>query len=1156
MKLFRIAILSLFVLFVLTALMLESKPGKWLVQKGLIYALKRSGYPIEVGSLSGNLPQQMDLQNVRIRGIDGYDISIQTMHVKLALLPLLGLEVRIQQLEADQIRFEPATLTGSGQEQRGKPPFARLPMSVSIRSMRLAHVQWPQAPELEIRGEGAVRRRGSAYIDIDVKRYDMPEATLNLIATRSRFGKYDLSADFDAPTLSALKPWIDEQTVDGAVRLRATAKGTLDEFTGAISGRFQGAHRAELPLLQREWSFKTRILKQKHQPMRFPRMRASTRGMKLQGSAELDETMHLSKAQWQLRSELQLLELPLKASGPLFAKGEINRNTEGLYASAQWSSEHLIIERLSLQQVSGSIDGLLGERSFVGKAEANAALFGQRWSFASPIVYRKEAPVMFEKVHLESPLLRAHGDLSLRNDDIWVGTVIADEMNLQLLSLWDQRLKIFGFASGKCLLQASETEPPVQEIRLDWNASQPHFDKLYAYQAKVSGHWRAKEMNHLLFELMGARYGRFTFDSALFETTGETEQRPARLALVGNLKTPLELNLEGFWQQQNSGFALTLDSAQGTIFHHDMQLLQPSHLEYHHSKISWDRLYLSFGNGLVDVSLEHENEQTAANLHLQNIPLDILSFNPLETRVSGSFNADVQFQQRGNATEGQAQISLRNGHIQSEGAEPLVAEGTLDARLQNDRLHLKTNLEVPQSASLTMDLQMPFAVVGWPPRVKVSEEAPIFGALLAQGQVEDLLDFFNLGMHRLEGDCGCDIKLTGTLAQPHLEGSCRLIDGYYQNYLTGTEITHIAGTFQAEQDRLVLRSFTAQDKEKKGQLTASGDLLFSLKRHFPFQFEFDFTRLHLVQIDLIDAEAQGHVTIAGNWQEAKVQGRVEIVESDIAIPDKIARSYPDLKVVYKNGPPPVETPTALHIPYPLELDLQIQAPEGIFIGGRGLTSEWKGDFAIGGTYAEPAVIGQLELINGQFVFAGRQFKLIDGSISMKGNQYKMPVIDISANTSEKGISITARLKGPLNHPQITFQSAPPLPLSGILSYLLFGKDLSEVNGLQALQLAGTVASVAGEGPDILEITRKSLGVDRLQIVMTPSSSGEAGAETIALQVGKVLTPGLVITVRQGADDSSPNLGIEIDLTNGFTFEGESQQQPEQGKFSLKWNLNY
>ena len=52
-------------------------------------------------------------------------------------------------------------------------------------------------------------------------------------------------------------------------------------------------------------------------------------------------------------------------------------------------------------------------------------------------------------------------------------------------------------------------------------------------------------------------------------------------------------------------------------------------------------------------------------------------------------------------------------------------------------------------------------------------------------------------------------------------------------------------------------------------------------------------------IDLIAAEAEGHLTIDGDLHSALAKGRIEIVESDIAIPDKIPRSYPDLQVVYK-----------------------------------------------------------------------------------------------------------------------------------------------------------------------------------------------------------------------------------------------------------------
>ncbi len=69
-------------------------------------------------------------------------------------------------------------------------------------------------------------------------------------------------------------------------------------------------------------------------------------------------------------------------------------------------------------------------------------------------------------------------------------------------------------------------------------------------------------------------------------------------------------------------------------------------------------------------------------------------------------------------------------------------------------------------------------------------------------------------------------------------------------------------------------------------------------------------------------------------------------------------------------------------------------------------------------------------------------------------------------------------------------------------------------------------------------------------------TGRPGEETIALQVGKYIADGVIITLSQSADNSSPNIAVEVDLSHGFVFEAENDQVQEQGRFSLMWNRNY
>nr|AOO54610.1 hypothetical protein [uncultured bacterium] len=146
------------------------------------------------------------------------------------------------------------------------------------------------------------------------------------------------------------------------------------------------------------------------------------------------------------------------------------------------------------------------------------------------------------------------------------------------------------------------------------------------------------------------------------------------------------------------------------------------------------------------------------------------------------------------------------------------------------------------------------------------------------------------------------------------------------------------------------------------------------------------------------------------------------------------------------------------------------------------------------------------------------------------------------------ITVTVAMRGPLTSPQLTFHSNPQKPTSSIMALVLFNKDITEISHPEAIQLAATLVSLSdGAGPDVLESIRKSLGVDRLNIASKP------GTDEVAVQIGKYLTRGVMITLSQSA--TSSQVIVEVELPKGFVFQAETQEE-EEGKFSLKWRKTY
>lgn len=398
------------------------------------------------------------------------------------------------------------------------------------------------------------------------------------------------------------------------------------------------------------------------------------------------------------------------------------------------------------------------------------------------------------------------------------------------------------------------------------------------------------------------------------------------------------------------------------------------------------------------------------------------------------------------------------------------------------------------------------------------------------------------------------LSWTNTLSEPKVEGSIHITEGYYENYYTGMQLTNLEAELIAQKGRLFLKSLKARDDEGKGSMMGDGAIEFRLDKKFPFHIHLGFQNFHFMQLGFASAKANSAFDILGDLESATAKGEIHVIESAVTIPEKIPKSPPHLQVTYLHAQKPVQKPETTSLkPYPLHLDILLDTPNGVSVSGRGLQSNWGGSILLKGTNFAPQPSGKLELEKGEFVFAGRIFKLTRGSLSFNAENSLIPRLDLSGTTEQQGVSIIANLEGPLNRPQLTFNSTPPLSLSTIIAHLLFGQDISEINGLQALQIAAMVTNIAGQGPDVLESTRRSLGIDRLRIVSEPTSEG---GDSLSIQVGKYVAPGVLVSISQNTDNTAPNISIEVDIGSGFFFQAESDQLQEQGKFGIKWNRNF
>ena len=823
--------------------------------------------------------------------------------------------------------------------------------------------------------------------------------------------------------------------------------------------------------------------------------------------------------------------------GNLSILAKLKQTDGGMGVEISWTMPELEIEGVEIRELRGTWQGLITQNTFSGELVASGTALEEPWTLKTPLVYQIGGSLTAGTIALQAPSLHLTGEIQRREDGLWMGSLSSESANLQLLRRWRPALDVYGLASVHISFEG-------QSFFGTMLANEFYIRRVYAKTLALA----LDPEGNVALDFTGGKWGELEIDAASLTTTINEAPNPFHLAMDGALKDPLHLELDGAWSPQQ----LALEKVSGFVLNHSLLLQTPTSFQLGPEQIKIEQFNLLLDESTLSLDFDARPGEGNLRLSAQQLPLDLFSFNPFGVSVNGFVTLNAEFHEKNHQTTGQFQATLQ--HMETDGEELLIAKASVEGLLNRHQLKATGTITLKDQPFLTLDAKLPLEVELWPLKISPLLDKDASGHLAFQGSLEKLLDFVDLGTHRLTGECISDLTLKNTLGNPSIQGYVRVQNGSYENYLTGTELIHLNAECIAKNDSLYLHSLTAQDVREQGTLSATGQIYLSISQKLPFHFDLAFSDLALVQIDLISTTVDGKVALDGDWTSAVAKGAVQIERSDIAIPDRIPRPLPDIRAVYKNAPKPLP-PVIQRSVYPLHLNLLVTVPSCLFIEGRGLSSEWKGNFLIGGTFTSPAATGKLELLKGEFLFAGHLFTITEGSLVFTGKEHEMPRLNIAGHTEEHGISVTARLNGPLNHPQLTFQSTPPLPLSSILSHLLFGQDISEITAFQAIQLASSVGTLSGQSPDLLEGTRKSLGIDRLRIISTPTGT-DAEGETVAIQVGKYIVEGVIVSVSQGAEDSSTNISVDVDLSHGFFLQVDTDQRQEQGVFGLKWNVNY
>jgi len=211
-----------------------------------------------------------------------------------------------------------------------------------------------------------------------------------------------------------------------------------------------------------------------------------------------------------------------------------------------------------------------------------------------------------------------------------------------------------------------------------------------------------------------------------------------------------------------------------------------------------------------------------------------------------------------------------------------------------------------------------------------------------------------------------------------------------------------------------------------------------------------------------------------------------------------------------------------------KLDVSVKGGSHVFVKGLGLEAELRTSLHVGGDAKDPVVTGEADLVRGTFDFAGRKLTLSRAIVRLGGATPPDPSLDISADTTVSGVTVTVNIGGTANRPQITFSSSPALPEDQVLARLLFGPSATTISPIQAVQLAASLNALRGDGTDPVGKVEKAIKLDRLSVYAADPTLGRG----TAVGAGKYINSRVYVELTTDAKGYAATQ-LEVALTKAF-----------------------
>jgi translocation and assembly module TamB len=286
------------------------------------------------------------------------------------------------------------------------------------------------------------------------------------------------------------------------------------------------------------------------------------------------------------------------------------------------------------------------------------------------------------------------------------------------------------------------------------------------------------------------------------------------------------------------------------------------------------------------------------------------------------------------------------------------------------------------------------------------------------------------------GTLGVNLNASGTLSQPVLQGRLEVKNTFVSHNDFPSGLSGLNGVLLFDRNRIQIESLRGATGGGTVALTGS-----AINQSGVLLLDFGATA-HDVRLRYppgVSSTANADLRLTGTTNSAVLSG--DVVVTKLAVTPGF-----DFAAYIEKSRQTVVLAQSDSLQSRLKLDVHVVTTPELQMQTAVARLSGNADLRVRGSADRPAILGRVEVLEGEISFNGNKYRLERGDVTFANPAKTQPIIDMTATTRVRDYDITVQFRGDAsvtNGLKVTWQSEPQLPEADVIALLALGRTRAE-----------------------------------------------------------------------------------------------------------------